>query len=175
VTHPYQSNPLTWLFMTRPTSMYYVGSQLGQNGCTSSGGCSAAITDLANPLIWWACAAAAFYLVYRLIRYREWRVGLILTGLAAGYLPWMLYINRTIFTFYSIAFEPYLILGLAAVISIVLGKRTDVTWRRVRGIRLVAVFLALSTVLTVFFWPIWTGEQIPYWYWYAHMWLPSWI
>ena len=113
VSHPYQSNPLTWLFMIRPTSMYYVGSNAGQNGCTANA-CSAAITSLGNPLIWWAAAAAVFYLVYRLARYRDWRIGLILTGLAAGYLPWMLYIDRTIFQFYAIAFEPYLILALAA-------------------------------------------------------------
>jgi dolichyl-phosphate-mannose--protein O-mannosyl transferase len=177
VSHPYQSNPLTWLFMIRPTSMYYVGTENGQGGCTSSS-CASAITDLANPLIWWAATAACLYLVYRLIRYRDWRMGLILTGLAAGYLPWLwygLYDNRTIFTFYSIAFEPYLILGLAYVASLVLGTRDDPNWRRVRGITTVAVFLLVATALTAYFFPIWTGMQVPFWYWQAHMWLPSWI
>lgn len=175
VPHPYQANPLTWLLMIRPTSMYYTGNADGQAGCTAPGGCSAAITSLGNPIIWWAAAAAVVYLVYRLARYREWQIGLILTGLAAGYLPWLLYINRTIFQFYSIAFEPYLILGLAAVIGIVLGRRTDPEHRRRRGIAWVAVFLALVTVVSVFFWPLWTGEQVPFWYWRIHMWLPSWV
>jgi len=174
VPHPYQSNPLTWLFMIRPTSMYYQGSSFGQDGCTSSAGCSSAITDLANPLIWWAAAAACFYLVYRLIRYREWQLGLILTGLAAGYLPWMLYINRTIFTFYSIAFEPYMILALACAIGIMLGKRTDARWRRTRGFAVLGVFLVMASVVTIFFYPLWTGEQIPFWYWQLHIWIPSW-
>ncbi|OJX72589.1 phospholipid carrier-dependent glycosyltransferase [Leifsonia sp. 71-9] len=174
VPHPYQSNPLTWLFMIRPTSMYYVGTTQGQGGCDVSS-CSAAITSLGNPLIWWAGAAAVFYLIYRLARYRDWRLGLILTGLAAGYLPWLLYINRTIFQFYSIAFEPYLILGLAAAIAVVLGRRTDPTPRRRRGIAWVTVFLVASAVLSIFFWPIWTGEQIPFWFWQMHMWLPSWV
>ncbi|GAB3580567.1 phospholipid carrier-dependent glycosyltransferase [Leifsonia lichenia] len=174
VSHPYQANPLTWLFMIRPTSMYYVGSNLGENGCTASA-CSSAITSLGNPLIWWAAAAAAFYLVYRVIRYREWQVGLILTGLAAGYLPWLLYINRTIFEFYAIAFEPYLILGLTAVIGIVLGRRSDPSHRRKRGIIWVGLFLAVASAVSVFFWPIWTAQQIPFWYWQIHMWLPSWV
>jgi len=173
--HPYQSNPLTWLFMIRPTSMYYVGTKYGEHGCTAPDGCSAAITDLANPIIWWAAALACLYLVYRLARYREWQVGLILTGLAAGYLPWMLYINRTIFTFYTIAFEPYLILGLTAVIALILGSRSDARWRRSRGIALVTVFLIVAVAVTVFFLPIWTGQQVPFWYWQLHMWLPSWI
>jgi dolichyl-phosphate-mannose-protein mannosyltransferase len=103
--HPYAANPLTWLLMIRPTSMYFTSANYGQNGCTASF-CGSSITGIANPLIWYAAVAAAIYLVYRLIRYREWRVGLILTGLAAGYLPWMLYLGRTVFQFYTIAFEP---------------------------------------------------------------------
>ncbi|MFF1572923.1 dolichyl-phosphate-mannose--protein mannosyltransferase [Leifsonia sp. NPDC058292] len=174
VSHPYQSNPLTWLFMIRPTSMYYEGAGQGQNGCTANA-CSAAITSLGNPLIWWAGAAAIFYLVYRLARYREWQVGLILMGLAAGYLPWLLYINRTIFQFYSIAFEPYLILGLAGVIGIILGKRTDPHWRRARGLWTVAIYLAFVLLVSAFFYPIWTGVQVPFWFWQIHMWLPSWV
>ncbi|MFF1877809.1 dolichyl-phosphate-mannose--protein mannosyltransferase [Leifsonia sp. NPDC058230] len=174
VSHPYQSNPLTWLFMIRPTSMYYEGSTLGQNGCTVSA-CSSAITSLGNPLIWWAAAAAVFYLVYRLARYREWQVGLILTGLAAGYLPWLLYINRTIFTFYSIAFEPYLILALTFAIGLIIGRRSDARWRRVRGLWIVGIYLVFVVLVTAFFYPIWTAQTVPFWFWQIHMWLPSWV
>lgn len=172
--HPYMSNPLTWLFMIRPTSMYYQGVSQGQHGCTASA-CSAAITDLGNPLIWWASAAAVFYLVYRLARYREWKAGLILTGLAAGYLPWMLYMGRTIFQFYAIAFQPYTLLALTMAIGIVLGHRTDPRSRRVRGIRLIAVFLGVAVLLSAFFLPLWTGWMVPYEFWRLHMWMPSWI
>ncbi len=173
VYHPYAANPLGWLFMVRPTSMYYQSSSAGQPGCTSQF-CSSAITEMANPLIWYAATAAVFYLVYRLIRYREWRVGFILMGLAAGYLPWLLYIGRTVFQFYSIAFEPYMLLALAFTIGMILGKRTDPPRRRVRGIWIVGVFLALSALLTVFWYPLWTGQVIPFWYWQLHIWFPSW-
>jgi dolichyl-phosphate-mannose-protein mannosyltransferase len=118
--HPYQANPLTWLLMLRPTSMYYRGTTLGQDGCGVDS-CAQAITGIANPIIWWAATAAILYLVYRLVRYREWRVGLILMGMVAGYLPWLLYLNRTVFQFYTIAFEPYLLLGLTLVIGLILG------------------------------------------------------
>ncbi|GAB3611603.1 phospholipid carrier-dependent glycosyltransferase [Humibacter ginsengiterrae] len=171
--HPYQSNPLTWMLMLRPTSMYYVGTKFGVNGCTSPGGCSSAITELGNPIIWWAGTAAVIYLVYRLIRYRNWRHGVILMGLAAGYLPWMLYAGRTIFTFYSIAFAPYVYLALAAVFMLIVGRPTDDSYRRVRGLSLLAVFLAVVVIVTVFFYPLWTGMQIPFWYWQLHMWLPN--
>ncbi|AMB59126.1 dolichyl-phosphate-mannose--protein mannosyltransferase [Microterricola viridarii] len=172
--HPYQANPLTWLFMIRPTSMYYEGSTFGQNGCEYDA-CSAAIHSIGNPLIWWAATAALFYLLYRLARYREWQIGLILMGVAAGYLPWLMYLNRTVYQFYTIAFEPYLLLGLGAVIAIILGSRNDASWRRQRGIGVVAVYLSVVTLVSAFFYPIWTGQQVPYWFWNLHMWLPSWV
>ncbi|MCX7521779.1 phospholipid carrier-dependent glycosyltransferase [Microbacterium sp. STN6] len=173
VPHPYQSNPFEWLLMLRPTSMYYLGTSAGQAGCTASD-CSSAITGMGNPLIWWAGTACAVYLVYRLIRFREWQVGAILMGFGAGYLPWLLYINRTIFEFYTIAYEPYMVLGIAAVIALILGSRADARWRRQRGLWLVAVFLFFVTVVSAFFWPLWTGEQIPFWYWQLHIWIPGW-
>jgi dolichyl-phosphate-mannose-protein mannosyltransferase len=163
--HAYAANPLGWLLMLRPTSMYYL--ETGQD--------AQAITSIANPLIWWAAVAAALYLLYRLVRFREWQVGLILTGLAVGYLPWMLYLDRTVFQFYTIAFEPYLILALTFVIGILLGKRTDPSWRRLSGIRLVTVFLAFAVLLSVFWYPLWTATPVPLWFVRLHYWLPSWI
>jgi dolichyl-phosphate-mannose--protein O-mannosyl transferase len=171
--HGYRANPLTWLFMVRPTSMYYRGSESGENGCLADL-CGESITGLANPLIWWASTAAILYLVYRVARYREWQVGLILMGMAAGYLPWLLYLHRTVYQFYTIAFEPYLILGLVFVIGMILGEPDDPRWRRQSGIRLVAVFLGLAVLLSAFFWPLWTGMQIDYNYLRLHWWLPSW-
>jgi dolichyl-phosphate-mannose--protein O-mannosyl transferase len=96
-------------------------------------------------------------------------------GIVAGYLPWLLYLNRTVFQFYSIAFEPYLILALTMAIGFVLGTKGDPPWRRESGIRFVAVFLALAVAFSVFFWPLWTGQSIDYNYLRAHWWLMSWV
>jgi len=171
--HGYQANPLTWLFMTRPTSMYWQSTESGQSGCAADL-CGTSITGIANPLVWWAATAAILYLVYRLVRYREWRVGLVLTAMAAGYLPWLMYLHRTVFQFYTIAFEPYMILGLTIVIGMVLGSRRDPSWRREQGIRFVFLFLVLAVLISAFFWPLWAGVQLPYDLIRAHWWLPSW-
>jgi len=171
--HGYQANPLTWLLMIRPTSMYYQSSSLGQDGCQFST-CGASITELANPIIWWAGTAAVLYLIYRLVRYREWRVGFILMGMVAGYLPWLLYLNRTVFQFYSIAFEPYMLLALTFVIGLIIGSPGDPRDRRVSGLRLVIIFLAFATVVSAFYWPLWTGMQIDYDFLRLHWWLPTW-
>ncbi|MES2094429.1 MAG: phospholipid carrier-dependent glycosyltransferase [Actinomycetota bacterium] len=171
--HPYAANPFSWLFLLRPTAFYYVGQAQGQGGCTFSS-CAEYVTSIANPILWWAATASLFYLVYRLVRYREWRVGLILMGMVAGYLPWLLYTNRTIFQFYAIVFEPYMILGLVFVIGLILGGPGDPTRRRQRGFGIVGVFLALVIVVSVFFYPVWTGMQVPEVFARLHYWLPGW-
>lgn len=169
---------MTWLFLTRPTSMYYQGSSLGERGCDYAT-CTEAITGIANPIIWWAATAATLYLVYRLARYREWRVGLILMGMVAGYLPWLGYLNRTVFQFYTIAFEPYLILGLTLTIGLLLGvgrhdTRLDPDREGTIGLVIVVAFLSVAALVSVFFLPLWTGAQVPFAFWQLHIWLPSW-
>jgi dolichyl-phosphate-mannose-protein mannosyltransferase len=169
--HGYQSNPLTWLFLVRPTSMYYQGL---------SDGNVETILDIPNPLIWWAATAATFYLVVRIVlrlRRRERVVAeaLILTALAAGYLPWLLYLHRTVFSFYTIAFEPYLILALTAAIGMLLGTAADPESRRVVAIRAVGIFLGGCVALSLFFLPIWTAMSVPDWFFRIHLWLPTWL
>lgn len=171
--HSYQAEPWSWLLLIRPTNFYYSASQRGDPGCDVDT-CGAMITSLANPIIWWMAVAALLYLLYRLVRFREWHVGLIVMGVVAGYLPWLLYPSRTVFQFYTIAFEPYLILGLTLVIGIVLGHRGDARWRRLSGIRLVVIFLAFAVAISAFFYPVWTGVTLPELFVRSHYWLPGW-
>ena len=171
--HPWQSNPLTWLLMVRPVNMYFASTDDGSGGCGADT-CWSSILEVGNPLIWWAAAAASVYLVYRLVRYREWQVGAILMGLAAGSLPWLLYLNRTVFQFYSIAFQPYTVLALVFVIGLVLGRRDDVQWRRVRGLAVVGIFLGFTVLVSAFFLPLWTGVPLTPMFRQLHFWLPSW-
>ena len=172
--HPYAANPLGWLLMIRPTSMYYQSPAMGTDGCAWDA-CSSAITSIGNPLIWWGAAVALGYCVYRLVRYREWQVGLIVLGVAAGYLPWLLYLNRTVFQFYTIVFEPYLILALVFAVGKILGSRDDPEERRVAGVGVIGVFVTITTLLSVFWYPLWTAITVPYWFWHLHAWLPSWV
>ena len=171
--HSYASNPITWLLAIRPTSFFYEGLNNGQDGCTSPSGCSSAITALGNPLIWLPAAASLLFLAYLFVTRKSKVGGLILLGIAAGYLPWLAFMNRTVFQFYAIAFLPWMILGLVYVLRMYLHTRTS---RELpRAIQLVGGYLGLVFAVSLFFLPIWIGTWTPYWYWHLHMWLPSWI
>jgi dolichyl-phosphate-mannose-protein mannosyltransferase len=173
-SHPYESNPWTWLFMGRPTSFYYQGEEQGVNGCPVAD-CSTAVTVVGNPIIWWAAALALIAVVVAWLGRRDWRAGAILSGIAAGYLVWFLYPERTMFFFYAIAFQPFLILALTYVLGLALGRSTDPPWRRRQGLVIVGLFLVAALLVAAFFLPVWTAEQIPYQDWRWRMWMPSWV
>ena len=160
--HPYQSNPFTWLFMLRPTSFFYE---------TCGNGCSTAITAVGNPLIWWIGAIAVIVIFFGWVTKRDRLSGLVLIGLVGGYVPWLFYPHRTVFEFYTIAFEFWILLA----IGLFLKQLVEAAERPRLARRLVVIYAALCALASLFFAPIWWGTKIPYWFWLSHMWLPSWI
>jgi dolichyl-phosphate-mannose-protein mannosyltransferase len=168
--HSYQSHPITWLLGIRPTAFFYETFSSGQMGCESVT-CSSAITALGNPLIWVFATAALFYLAYRYLRTRERVIGLVLLGVGALYLPWLLIPERTVFSFYAVSFLPWMILALVLVMQIL--YRAIGNAKLAKG--LVIGFFVLATMVSLFFLPINIGLVVPFEQWQLRMWLPSWI
>ncbi|WP_417555481.1 dolichyl-phosphate-mannose--protein mannosyltransferase [Microbacterium sp.] len=175
--HPYASPAWQWPLLLRPTAIW-VDSK--PSGCGTDH-CIAVVTSIPNPLIWYASMAAAIYLLYRFVRGLIDRnpVGPALTfplvGLIATYVPWLLVGNRTIFQFYTIAMMPFLVIGLAVALRELAGRRSAPLHRRQAGQRTVTVFLIAVIVLSVFYYPLWTGMSVPYEFWLIHNWIPGWI
>lgn len=172
--HDYMSNPWSWMLQARPTSFYYEGPSKGQQGCLVDQ-CSKAITDLGNPAIWWAATLALPVLLFCWALRRDWRAGAILAGLAAGYLPWFMYQERTIFTFYSVAFVPWVVLAVVFAAALIMGP-PSASWRRRQwGLMLVTAYALVVVAVFVFFWPVYTAQVIPQDQWSWRMWFRSWI
>ncbi|MFF3563759.1 dolichyl-phosphate-mannose--protein mannosyltransferase [Streptomyces sp. NPDC002574] len=173
--HPYQSNPWSWLVLGRPTSFYYQSPKLGEDGCSAAEGCSRAILSLGTPALWWAACFALAYLLFRWALRRDWRAGAVLCAVAAGYLPWFNYQDRTIFSFYAVAFVPYVCLALAMALGALIGPPGGDERRRVWGTVAAGTLGLLVVGNFIYFFPIYTGQTIPYSAWHARMWLDSWI
>ncbi|GAA0992300.1 dolichyl-phosphate-mannose--protein mannosyltransferase [Subtercola frigoramans] len=172
--HGYQANPLTWLLYTQPLSMYTRTTSGGIGPCGESV-CRETAWLMVNPIIWWASVAAVIVVLVRFVLRREWMLGVILLGVVAGYLPWLLFMNRTIFQFYSIIFEPYLILALTAVLGYLLGSRTDPPRIRRFGIAVVGGFLLVCLAVSAFFYPLWVASPpVTNGFVDLHFWLVSW-
>nr|WP_235503747.1 phospholipid carrier-dependent glycosyltransferase [Curtobacterium sp. S6] len=172
--HTYMSPAWQWLILGRPTSYYYQSYDSGQAGCAADH-CSAAILNVGNPLIWWSAAAAMIFVLIWWIIKRDWRMGAIFLVFAVAYLPWFAYPERTTFYFYALSFLPWLILGLTAVLGLGLGRPGDTVRRRRLGLIVVGTFLIAALLISNFFWPIWTGQTIPYDHWRWRMWFNAWI
>jgi dolichyl-phosphate-mannose-protein mannosyltransferase len=174
--HTYESNPWSWLILGRPVSYFYESPKAGHDGCTAQGeGCAREVLALGTPLLWWAACFAVVYVLYRWLLRRDWRAGAVLCGVAAGYLPWFMYQERTIFLFYAVVFVPFLCLALAMMIGALAGPPGVGERRRTAGIVASGVLVLLIVWNFVYFWPIYTGQTIPMDAWRNRMWFETWI
>ena len=157
--HSYQANPWNWLILGRPTSFFYSTPK----DCGASS-CSREVLAMGTPLLWWSATICIFVTVGYYIYQREKSALLILIGLGANYLPWFFFQKRTMFYFYSIAFEPFLILCVVYVMSKARERN-----------RMIYGSVALIALVFLYFLPLFMGLTLPYDSWYDRMWLPSWI
>ena len=174
--HPYANPAWQWPFLIRPTAVW-----VGDDQSCGTDHCMSVISTVPNPLIWYGGVAAAIYLLYRFVRGllrrqpMPWTYGLPLVGLAVTYVPWLLYPERTIFQFYTVVMMPYLVLALVLVLRELAGHRDQPRYRRLAGERTVLVFLAAAVLVSAFFYPVWTGMNVPYEFWLIHNWMPTWV
>ncbi|WP_043684831.1 dolichyl-phosphate-mannose--protein mannosyltransferase [Streptomyces xylophagus] len=175
--HTYMSNPWSWLVDGRPVSYFYESPSPGADGCPASAGekCAREVLAIGTPMLWWAACFALLYVLWRWAFRRDWRAGAIACGVAAGYLPWFMYQDRTIFFFYSIVFLPFLCLAVAMLIGAVIGPPGSNDTRRVVGAVGAGVLVLLITWNFIYFWPLYTGTAIPIDQWRSRMWLDTWV
>ena len=169
--HSYQANPWSWLVMGRPTSFFYeTPKNCGADHCSQE------VLALGTPLLWWLATIAVavvigFWIKSFAVNRYEPPLNVIVTGIAAGYLPWFFFQKRTVFSFYAIVFEPFLILAIiyCAYVSLLHfeNKRNIYT---ILGLIGLVIFINF-----IFFLPVFTGDVITYDSWQARMWLPSWV
>src|SRR5690554_5572357 len=133
--------------------------------------CSEAITAFGNPILWWLATLAMFYVVYCVVRFLDWRAVAALSGIVAGWVPWLFYPERTIYTFYTIAFLPWMCLTLGYAGLRLVEWADDDPRRRKRAWGVIIGVLALIIAATIFFLPVWTGIPIPYDEWLKRMWI----
>ena len=169
--HPYEANPWSWLVMGRPTSFFYESPK----GCGAKD-CAQEVLALGTPILWWvgtiSIAVVIGYWIKSLIHHRvDSAANLVVLGVVAGYLPWFAMQQRTVFSFYAIIIQPFLIIAIVYCAKLLLGSglRPAVSQSIVGGI------FALIVLCFIFFIPLFTGQVITYEDWQLRMWFESWI
>ena len=118
--HTYQSKPYGWLLQTRPTSFFWEDKAQVPQNCWG-GDCIQAITSIGNIVIWWSAVVALAAIVIIGVKNRDWRAWVPLIGYLGLYVPWFQYRDRTIFTFYTVAFVPCVVLVLVLALGVGAG------------------------------------------------------
>ena len=127
--HTYQSKPSGWLLQTRPTSFFWQDKAQVPQTCWG-GDCIQAITSIGNIVIWWSAVVALAAVVIIGVKNRDWRVWVPLIGYLGLYVPWFQYRDRTIFTFYTVAFVPCVVLILVLALGMSSGLLTPLPGSR---------------------------------------------
>ena len=173
--HPYAAKAIGWLIQVRPTAFWPIELKQGQQGCQAAS-CTREITSLGTPVLWWGATIALIWMVWRWIGARDWRAGAVLGSVAAGWLPWViLYSHRTIFTFYEVAFAPFMVMALTFAIGAIIGTRDASPARRTWGAASAGGYLLLVIASTAWIWPVLVGTVLPQADWLRRLWFRGWI
>jgi dolichyl-phosphate-mannose--protein O-mannosyl transferase len=166
--HSYQANPWSWIVMGRPTSFFYESPK----GCGSES-CAQEVLAIGTPILWWIGTAALIFLIGANLHHfamRELDLGVLIPfiGIVAGYLPWFFFQERTVFTFYAIVFQPFLILAIVLLAKVAYEYHSKFRY-------LIAGAVLLIALNFIYFYPIFTGAITTYDAWFDRMWWSSWI
>lgn len=174
-SHPYQSKPLSWFLMSRPVALYYAAPAYGHLGCQVHAGCAREVLDIGNPAIWWGGLGVLVFAIYWWASRRDWRAPLVILGIGAAVLPWMINERRVMFEYYVLPALPYVCLGFAMLAGHVLGPRGAPRWRRQVGAAVVGGYTLVTIWLFAFFYPILAAVSISHPDWLERMWFGRWI
>ncbi|MCG6553519.1 MAG: phospholipid carrier-dependent glycosyltransferase, partial [Candidatus Magnetominusculus sp. LBB02] len=160
-THPFSSNWYEWPIMKRPLWIY-TGDQSGPQ--------IQSIVSMGNPAVWWMGIAAVAAVIAAAIAGRRTGGGvfIVLTGLCAQYLPWVL-VPRLTFIYHFYASVPFVIFCITYAIKWLEQWRGTMRW-------LTYTYLSVTVTLFIAFYPILTGIPVSKAYVRAALrWFDSWI
>ena len=169
--HPYEANAFEWLLALRPTAFFFERFEDAEI-CGALGDCTVAITAIPNLVVFFGGLLALLWLMPRILKDRTALV--LVLGFLAGWLPWVIYLDRTVFQFYTVVLMPFFAIALAYVLHHYWRIGVIRGWQLKRERRI--SLLVLATVLVaVYFASIWMGLATPDWVWRIQMLLPIWI
>jgi dolichyl-phosphate-mannose--protein O-mannosyl transferase len=171
----FTSAPWTWLALKQPVPFYYGAPPYGVTGCRALTGCVQDVLAIGTPAIWWAAIPALAAIAAWWLLRRDWRAGVVLLGVAAGWLPWFALGGRPEFLYYAVPFEPFLILALTLCLALILGGAAASPLRRGAGIAVAAAYLVVVAVSFSYLYPVLAGSSISHSAWLARMWWPNWM
>ena len=156
--YPYESPAWSWPLLKRPVVFAF---EMGD-------GLYREILALGNPVVWWLGTAAVLACAWRWLRRgRGGSEGVILAGVAAGYLWWLPTTSSRSFSFlfYLMPALPFLCLAIARVAQRI--------WHTLPGRALTAVVAAAAIAAFAFFLPVLAFQPLDAGSWTSRLWFTA--
>jgi len=159
-SHDYQSKAISWPFMWRPVWFWVEYKEKA----------IANIYNLGNPIIWWTglfILPIAIYQSFKQLKQtRTYKLGLIVFCYFIFWLPWIIS-PRVMFLHHYLPAIPFLSILIAWFLDI--SEQWEISSRR-----FLYIFLTLTLLVFIFFYPLYTGILIPKSLLKYFFWFPSW-
>jgi len=165
--HPFNAPAWSWPLLLRSTPLF--GSRMGEN-------LTSFIIAFGNPAIYWPIIPVILYLIYELLKKRNYSLFFILIGFFGAYLPWLLYeylgkiyqiSTRGLFFYYFTPAIPFYLAGLSYLLDNLLNSKI--------GKVIAALYLMLVAALFLFFSPLLYGLPVTPEYLKSLIWIKGWI
>lgn len=157
--HVYGSKAYTWFFLHRPVIMW---SERGA-------GYIRQILALPTPILWFLFDLFLPIYAYLAVSSKRLLQLYPVVLLLFLYLPWLLFTKRTIFSFYSVAFSPFISLTIVGFMNMMVDGL-----KKNRGILISTVVLSCIVLNFLCFYPIYSGVKITSELYQHLMWFKSW-
>lgn len=160
IKHSFSSPWWQWPIMAKPI-WFYGSKALAVEKLTSS------IICMGNPLIWWFSIPALITGIILAIKRKDKYMIVPIFGALFQYIPWMV-VRRMAFIYHYFSVIPFLIIVMVYLLKIFSehgGKSAK---------RVVYIYLILTALLFIAFYPILSGMVIPRWYASILEWFPGW-
>jgi dolichyl-phosphate-mannose-protein mannosyltransferase len=143
-THPFSSTWWEWPLIRKPI-WYYGGTDLAP-------GRMASIVAMGNPAVWWVGTIAALATFRLAWKKRDDSMTVVLVGIAAAYLPWVL-VSRLTFIYHFFACVPFLVLCIVYWIRKIEERKPIYrAWTH--------LYAGVVLLLFLLFYPILSGTEI---------------
>ncbi|HOV68805.1 MAG TPA: phospholipid carrier-dependent glycosyltransferase, partial [Clostridia bacterium] len=174
--HDFRSQWIEWPLMLRPMWYYNMGDL--------SANLRSTIACFGNPIIWIGgliCSIISSKVFFKarnrlstvelkepelqdVVKDRK-TLSFMFIGLLANFLPWIL-VSRSTFIYHYFASLPFIMILTAFMLNIIIKKP--------KGATIVRNALIITGILSVIFYPAWSGLIVPAWFIGALRWLPTW-
>lgn len=149
-THPYSSPWWEWPLLIRPIYLYTSDEVSGW---------VSRIYAFGNPLVFWFGFASVILSLFYAYLEKNKKLGFVIFSYLVFFVPWALS-PRIMFLYHYLPSIPFLAIATGYVLR--------------RNPKLILGYLFIGLLLFIYFYPHWTGLQVPLWLDKSYYWFPSW-